>query len=257
MLIDSHCHLPDNLDEAKTVVNFAEADGVVKMINIGTSLKDSRDALTMANHFDNVWSTAAVYPHEDREISIDEIVNELEILIDSSPKIVAIGECGIDLADGENERSLIDQCELFEAQIKLAIKKDLPLVIHNRNGDKYVLELLKKYSSTGNLRGVAHCFASDWEVAQQLINLNFLISFSGMITYPSRKSLLGVVKNVSLDNFVLETDAPYLPPQGHRGEKNEPKYVKIVAQKVAEVKELPFELIAKLSYENTSRVFNI
>lgn len=256
MLIDSHCHLPHNLEEAKILVEDAQKEGVVKFINIGTSIRYSKKAIEIAEQLENVYATVAVYSHDERGVSLDILERKLSDLVDSSEKVVAIGECGVDIDSTENRRSLQEQADLFEMQIRLALEKDLPLIIHNRDGDETVLNLLKKYK-TPKLRGVAHCFATTWETAQELLKLNFYLSFSGMITYSSRKSLLETVEKVPEDRFLVETDAPYLPPQGHRGEKNQPKYVKIVAQKVAEVRKKPISVIENASYTNTSCLFNL
>lgn len=256
MLIDSHCHLPHNLEEAKSQVEDAKKEGVGKFINIGTSLRYSKKAIETAEQLEDVFATVAVYPHDERGIEINILEKKLGDLVAGSNKVVAIGECGIDIGSREGGRSSEEQAKLFEMHIKLAIEKDLPLIIHNRNGDDVVIKLLQKYKGP-KLRGVAHCFASTWNTAKKLLDLDFFLSFSGMITYPSRKELLETVEKVPEDRFLVETDAPYLPPQGHRGEKNQPKYVKIVAQKVAEVRKAPFSIIEHVSYSNTSRLFNL
>jgi TatD DNase family protein len=257
MLIDSHCHLPGKIEEAEKLIKSAEENDVVAFINIGTSIKENLKAIKTANYFKNVFATVAIYPHEDMGSSIESLQQHLEeALTKEKAKIVAIGECGADISNWEGGRNISDQLELFEMQIKLALKYDLPLVIHNRNADDQVISLLKKYKSA-DLKGVAHCFASSWEVAQKYLDMNFFISFSGMVTYPSRKELLTTIVNVPNDMFLVETDAPYLPPQGFRGQPNEPKNVKIVAQYIAEIKKESFESISKLAYDNTRRVFKL
>jgi TatD DNase family protein len=256
MLIDSHCHLPYNLNEAKSLVEGAKKEGVGRFINIGTSINDSKKAIEAAEQLEDVFATVAVYPHEERGVEISTLEEKLSKLVNSSKKVVAIGECGLDISNRESGRSPEEQTELFEMHIRLALEKDLPLVIHNRNGDAIVLKQLRKYKEP-KLRGVAHCFASTWETAKELLDLGLYLSFSGMITYPSRTALLETVKKVPEDRFLVETDAPWLPPQGHRGEKNQPKYVKIVAQKVAEVRKVSFSTIEHISYSNTSCLFNL
>lgn len=258
MLIDSHCHLEhSNYGKSPAeIVAEAESDGVVKFINIGTSIADNVRAVKVADRLSQVYATIAVYPHEDRGLTVGELELALKKQLNLSKKIVAIGECGLDISNWEGGRPLADQIELFEMQIRVALDNNLPLVIHNRNGDEQVLEVLKKYK-TATLRGVLHCFASTWDVAQKFIDLGFYISFSGLVTYPSRKEVQEVAKNISMDRFLVETDAPYLPPQGHRGEVNFPKNVKIVAEKVAQLKEKAFEDVALASYKNTCDLFKI
>jgi len=262
-LIDSHCHLPHNETALKEWLESAAQEGVEKFITIGTSLEDNKKCIQIAEENSKVYTTTGIYPHEDLNISIGDLRHKLQKQLNSSKKIVGIGECGIDITDWHGGRDIQDQIKVFEMQIKLALENNLPLVLHNRNGDEQVIAALTKHSllqiNLHKLKGVAHCFASSWETAQKLLSLGFYISFSGLITYPSRKELLETVQKVPLDKFVLETDSPYLPPQGFRGtgKKNQPKYVRMIAQKVAEIKELPFELICSNSYQNTRKIFNL
>lgn len=257
MLIDSHLHLTDekfkNIEE-KTIQE-ARDTGVEKLVTIGTSLEDNEKVISIIEKYPNVFGVIGIYPHEDLDKELNEIKERFLKQIDNS-KIVGIGECGIDKNDWGKTRKLEEQKKLFELQIETAIENDLPIVIHNREGDKEVLEILEKYKYT-KLRGIAHCFVSSWEIAKRFIDLGFFISFSGIITYPSGKNILETVKNVPLDKFLVETDAPYLAPEGHRGEVNAPKYVRITAQKIAEVKEIAIEEVEHLSYQNTCYIFNL
>jgi len=260
MIIDSHCHIPHRKYEKsiEDILFEAKESGVVKVITIGTSLKENALVKEVALKYPEVYFTVAIYPHEEMGNSIEESLKSLEekFLINKHPKLVAIGECGIDITNWQRGRSLEEQLILFESQIKLAIKYNLPLVIHNRNGNTYVLDLLKKYIPLG-LRGTIHCIDANWDFAKQVLDMGFYISFSGMITYPKKDYLLEVVKSVPLNKFLIETDAPYLAPQKHRGEVNYSKYVKMVAEKVAEVKNESIDVIEKSSYENTSKLFGL
>jgi TatD DNase family protein len=254
-LIDSHCHLPINRTALETVLGEARKNGVEKLVNIGTNVKTSEKACQIAEEQKNVYATVGIYPHEEKNTDFGTLSEKLGKLIHRK-KVVAIGECGIDISEWKGGRSLQDQQNLFELQIKLAITHNLPITMHNRNADKHVLEMLSYYHKEG-LRGVSHCFASSWKTAKKLIDLDFFISFSGLITYPSRKELVETVTKVPMDKFVLETDSPYLPPTGHRGEKNQPKYVKITARKMAELRNEKFETICRHSYENTCHIFGL
>jgi len=267
MLIDSHCHIPHKKyhKSVEEIVEEAKQAGVGKIISIGASIQDSKDVLETAKLFENVFATVGVYPHEDLEKSVGEIGGELEELLEkdqksSKKKIVGIGECGIDIPNGEvsyKTRELDAQKELFKLQIGLAIQHDLPLIIHNRNGDQEVLKILELYKNT-NLKGVVHCFVSNWEFAQKLLDLNFHISFTAIITYPSAgPALIETVKKIPQDKILIETDAPYLAPQEHRGQINYPKYVKITAAKVAQIRNASLEDIERFTYQNTCRLFNI
>jgi TatD DNase family protein len=257
MLIDSHCHLPTlkHNEQLAQKLFEAQSEGVAKLINVGTSIKTSQTALDVAKNYASVFSTISVYPHEDLDMEPKDLVNQLKGL-SSNKKVVAVGETGLDISEWHGGRSVEDQLVLYEEHIKLALDLDLPLILHNRNADDLIISTLKRYKTT-NLRGVAHCFSSTWETAQQLLDLNFMLSFAGMITYPSRKSLLSIIEKVPMDMFLVETDSPYLPPQGHRGEENQPKYVKIVAEKIAQVKQKSLEDIALSSTSNACRLFNL
>lgn len=263
MLIDSHCHLPDKKYKKSPAEIVAEAKsaGVEKMIAVGTSLQGSRETLETAREFEEVYCAVGVYPHEDLERPLGEIHEKLRKILNSSRKdLVGLGECGLDIPEGDvpyKTRPLPEQKELFKLQLGLAVERGLPIVIHNRNADEEILKILEKYQNT-KLKGVAHCYVSDWEFAKKLLHLNIMISFSGIITYPSAgKALLDAVKKVPESSFLVETDAPWLPPQGHRGEVNYPKYVKITAAKIAEIRNSSPERIAELSYKNTCNLFNL
>lgn len=263
MFIDSHCHLPDkkykmDIDQ---IIREAKEVGVEKLVSVGTSLENSREVVELARQFDDIYAVVGVYPHEDLDKSLGEIETELrETLNSTRKKIVAIGECGLDVPNRDvpyKTRDIEEQRELFKMQLGLAVQRDLPAVIHNRNADPEIIDVLTHFKST-KLTGVSHCFSSNWEVAKELLHMNHYISFAGMITYPStRESLLEAVKNIPRDRLLVETDAPYLPPKGHRGEINYPKYVTITAEKLAQVRNTSLEEIENYTYKNTCRLFNI
>lgn len=251
MLIDTHCHLPEN---PGAQIEAAQEWGVTHFINVGTNVKDSLAAIETANKFQNVYATAGIYPHEEQNTPIETLEKQLEdILNSSSLKPTAIGECGIDISNWSNQRPHADQIALFEMQVNIAQKYKLPLSIHNRNGNREILETLKGK----NVKGVFHCFSQSWEFAKKALDMGFYISFSGMITYPQKEILLEVAKKVPLEKFMVETDAPSLPMQAHRGQKNEPKYVKMVAQKIAEIKSVPFDVICTCTSQNACALFNL
>lgn len=256
MLIDSHCHLfHDKYKKSPNdLVKEADAERVTKLICIGTSLAENIPVLNAVAEFPGVYGALGIYPHDDMHKPLEELIDSLEKQITSSPKIVAIGECGIDITEWRGGRSLEEQIPLFEEQLKLAVKLNLPVVIHNRNGEDIVISLVKKYVQAG-LRGVIHCFTSDWDFAQEILDMGFFISFAGNITYPSNNALREIVQKVPVERFLVETDSPYLPPQAHRGQVNEPKYVKIVAEKVAAIKNLSFEETSDYAYKNTCALF--
>ncbi|OGC47863.1 hypothetical protein A2886_03305 [candidate division WWE3 bacterium RIFCSPHIGHO2_01_FULL_42_13] len=265
MLIDTHCHVPDESYEKTPaqLISEASAEGVEKLITIGTNLEDSKIVIKTAEEFESVFAAIGIYPHEEVQRPIDETIQKLRELVDSSNKIVGIGECGFDIAtetvnvQTQTQRPLDEQRMLFEKQIELAMEKDLPLIIHNRNGDAEVLNSLKRFANITNTNptGVAHCFTSTWSFAKQLLDLGFYISFSAIITYPSGKPIWETAQKAPLDKVLVETDAPFLSPQGLRNKVNEPKYVKMTAKTLADIRNISFEELANATYENSCRLF--
>lgn len=254
MLIDSHCHLPDDFKLIDQILENALQNEVNYVVNIGTDLQENSKVIETSEKYGNVFGVIGIYPHSHRDKPIDSLIVELEKQIKAkSARIVAIGECGIDITEWSEQRSVADQIQLFEQQLELAKKYELPVVIHNRSGNEQVFSALNKYS--GDITGVAHCFDDNWEIAKRYLDLNFFISFSGFITYNSKKHLLDVARNVPDDKFVIETDSPYILPKGVSEKPNEPKNVKMVARKIAEVKQKSYEEISDLSVGNTLKLF--
>jgi TatD DNase family protein len=256
MLIDSHCHLiGEKYDKPpKQLIEEANSEGIGALITVGTSLEESEKNIALTKEFENVFTTVGVYPHEDMHLDIKTIRNSLIDLLETSEKIVGIGECGIDISDWKKQRLLKDQEQLFKMQIDLALEHDLPIVIHNRNADTHMINILESYKGQG-LRGVLHCFTSPWSYAKKILDLGLYVSFSGILTYPSGKDLLETAKNAPADKILVETDAPWLPPQGHRGEVNEPKYVKITAKTLADTRNISYEKICETTRSNTCKLF--
>src|SRR3989344_752402 len=256
MFIDSHCHLQDKKfsRDLDNVLERAGSTVVEKIICVGTSLKDSKEVLRLSEKYNQVFATVGIYPNE--EVPDGDFREEL-ITLAKHRKVVAIGECGLDYSDQEGGRQADLQKALFRKQIGTAIQLDLPLVIHNRNADEDILLELSHYKTTGKLKGVFHCFTSDIEFAKKVLDLGFYISFTAMITYPSAKHLEDVIKFIPNDRLLAETDAPYLPPQTHRGERNEPMHVKMTAEKMAQVKGISHADFYAELLNNTQNLFTL
>jgi len=258
MLIDTHCHLTNGILAQKIdeVIDNAKTYGVNKIITVGINLEDSIKAVEIAEKYNEVYAVVGIYPHENLGIDLIKAETSLQKIILSSSKIVGIGECGIDTKPEQKFRNIKEQIRLFEIQIRLCVKNNLPVVIHNRNADDIISSILNKQEYE-SLSGVAHCFTSGWKAAQALLKLNFYLSFSAIITYPSGIELLDIIRKVPEDRFVLETDAPYLPPQDFRNYINEPKYVRITAQKAAEARNADFNYICQKTAQNSCNLFNL
>lgn len=258
MLFDTHCHLihKNYKKSPEEVIQAAEEAGVSLFLHIGTSLKENERAIELAGKHDNVFCAIGIYPHEDRNLSPEELEQSLRGQIKNSKKIVAIGEAGMDISGWQNGRSPEQQLELFERQVKLAVEFGLPLVIHNRNGDGRILSVVGKYVSEG-LTGVCHCFVQDWDYAQKMLDFGFYLGLGGIITYKSGEGVLETVKKAPSDRILLETDSPYLTPGDLRGQVNEPKNIVLVAQKIAEVRGISYDEVCQKTYENGKLLFQL
>lgn len=237
MLIDSHAHLnfPELLSDIDGVLARAKEAGVEKIINIGTNLDDSKIAIDLAQKYDNLYATVGIHPENP---SVDWA--EFEKLA-KSPKVVAIGECGLD-----NKTGLPGQKEIFLKQIEIARKLDLPLIIHMRDSQ----EEMAKIDLTSN-RGVFHCFSGGIEVPS-----SFYISFAGNVTFKSAQNLRDLARLIALEKLLIETDCPFLAPEPLRGSRNEPANVKITATVLAKLHNVSLEEFLKETSTNAKKLFN-
>ena len=256
MLADSHCHTLDSrlVHRADEIVSCLKDDGLEFIVEISADPQESCGAVEFADTHDNVYCTIGVHPHCAREYS-DEF--ERWALSQKSAKVIAVGECGLDYhyPDGAPKEL---QKEAFTRQIRLADKLKLPLVVHTRDAFEDTLAILvenKKYIRNGIL---LHCFSEGAnEVERIQKHFSSYFAFGGAITYKNNKISNGAIRAVPLDRLLVETDAPYLSPEPLRGKINEPKNVRLVAEHIARVLELPFEDIAKATLENTKRFFRL
>ncbi len=252
MLIDTHTHLHDpQFDtDRETVIQRARQNGVDLMITIGTDLETSRQAVELAERYDFVFATVGVHPHEVKTIQ-DNSYQVLERLA-QRPKVVAYGEVGLDFYYMHSPKDL--QQRHFREQIRLAKRLGLPLVIHTRQAPKETLVILQE-EEADEIGGVFHCYTGDLPTAQAAISLNFFISFSGILTFLKALDLQEVARQIPVESLLVETDCPYLAPMPHRGKRNEPSYVRHVAEKLAQLKALPYEELAQITFQNTRKLF--
>ncbi len=260
MLIDSHAHinLPTFDRDREQVFARARQGGIRAIINVGLDLKSSRASLELAQKYEVVFSTVGFHPHEASELKDEDLKVLAELAQDK--KVVAVGEIGLDFYRNLSARK--SQIEAFKKQLDLAVELGLPVVVHCRQAHEEVFNMLSDWVrstlSAGRLRrGVIHCFSGDIEMAQRYIEIGFYISLAGSVTYPSAGELLQVAREIPLDRLLLETDAPFLAPQAYRGKRNEPAYVALIAEKVAQVREVPREMVAGTAANNTIELFKL
>jgi len=263
MLIDTHCHLNFKAFKGKAdpVIERARKAGVKKVIVPGARLDTSKKAVELARKYKEIYAAVGIHPIHARRVKnqMPNLKNKLKKLAENK-KVVAIGECGLDYFRIENSKLKIKKKQklLFKMQIELAQELDLPLIIHNRNAGDDLISILKPYAicHKPRLRAVFHCFSGNFTLLAWALEHNFYIGIDGNITYS--KHVKKVVKRTPLERLLIETDSPYLMPEPLRSTKkfpNEPKNVKIVAEKIAEIKGDSFLRIAKQTTENAEELF--
>lgn len=248
MLIDTHLHL-ENDNKVNTIINEAFVNGVERLIISGCDKKGIEDALEIIKNNDNVYATIGFHPSEVTLVT-DNDLESLKDILKSNPKIVGVGEIGLDYHYGKDDKS--EQLELFEAQLKIAQELEMPVVIHSRDAFQDTYDCLKKY----NLNGVIHCFNGSIEVANLYIKLGYCLGIGGVITFKNSK-LFTVVENIPLENIVLETDSPYLAPEPYRGSTNSPKYIPIIVDKISSIKKVSTKEVEKITTNNVFRIFDL
>ena len=247
-LIDTHCHL-SLTDDIDSILMDATKDDVLKLIISGCDAKSIRDGLEIIYRYPEIYMTVGFHPDEVDNIT-DKDINDLEILLKTNKKIVGIGEIGLDYY--HNDMNKERQKEYFIKQLELAEKYDLPVVIHSRESIQDVYDILKEHHN----RGVIHCFSGSLEMAKEFIKIGFYLGIGGVITFKNSK-LKDVVSELSLDNIVLETDSPYLAPEPHRGHTNYPKNVKLVAQFIHKLKEIPLDEVKEITTKNVYKIYSL
>jgi len=253
-LIDSHCHL-DRLDltpydnKLVNALTYANQVGVGHMLCVSINMENFNSVFNIAKEFDFISASVGVHPNETdgHDPSVDEL-----IALAADKDIVAIGETGLDYFRSEGDLSW--QQDRFRRHITASKETKKPLIIHMRDATEDTLRILKE-EKADEVGGVMHCFVEDWEVAQKALDLNFVISFSGIVTFKNAQALQLVAKNVPQDKILIETDSPYLAPVPYRGKSNQPAYVVQVAEKIAELRDIDVEEVAEITTKNYYNLF--
>lgn len=246
MWFDSHCHLPSD-GSAPSVVDDAVAGGVLGMVNVGTSLASSVTCIDTARGLDRVWASAGVHPHD-----ATDGVDGLDELLDA-PEIVAVGEAGLDYHYMNSPAA--EQRRVFAAQIELANRRDLPLIIHTREAWDETFEILDAEGTPA--RTVLHCFTGGVDEMTECVDRGMYVSFSGIVTFPRAPEVRAAAQRCPLDRLLVETDAPYLAPVPHRGRTNRPAWVACVGEAVAEERGIAASELASATAANAATVFGM
>jgi len=250
-LIDTHAHLDFHQYDAdrEEVIARAREANVTRIITIGIDRQTSEKAIEIAENHHNIYAAIGIHPHDANEAT-DEDIEVLKELI-QHPKVVAIGEVGLDFYRNISPPDV--QRRLFRMFLDWSSEYGKPLIIHTREAEDEILTILKERSKSG-WRGVFHCFPGDQKMAETVIEMGFLVSFTGNITFKNSRSL-AVARDVPMERLMVETDSPFLTPVPHRGKRNEPAFINFVAQKIAEVKDIPVQQVARITTANAQNLF--
>ena len=252
MFFDTHTHLDDERfdDDRHELIDSIYKSGVTLMVNIGADLKSSKASVELAGRYDFIYAAVGVHPHDAASLK-EADMDTLRKLADH-PKVVAVGEIGLDYYYDNAPRDT--QKKWFRRQIELARELNLPYIVHDRDAHGDAMEVIK---STGYYNGVFHCYSGSAQMAKELVDLGFYISFAGPLTFKNGKKPQEVAKEVPMERLLIETDSPYLTPEPHRGKRNDSSYVRFVCEKLAEIKGISVEDAASITKENGKNFFGI
>lgn len=254
MFVDTHAHLFNEYfkDDLEEVLKRAKDNGIDHIVVPGTDLNTSREAVALAEKYENIYAAVGVHPHDTKDWN--DSVSETLLNLSRHEKVVAIGEIGLDYYYDYSPKEM--QIRAFEAQLELAMKEGMPVIIHNRDASEDVMRIIRGYRNT-SLRAQFHCFAGTLEEARELIEMNHLLSFTGNITFKKADAMLEVLRNIQVENLLLETDSPYMTPVPYRGKRNEPSYISLAAQKIADIQQISVDNVAQATSYNAFSMYGI
>ncbi len=272
MLIDIHAHIDDDKlkDDVENVVKRASEAGVKYIVNATCDIDSINDTLALAKKFENVYATLGIHPQALFEY--DEKVENMIYAEKDNPKVIGVGEIGLDYHDMETQIAYIKQSypqyqnitedevikvqkDIFIKQIKLASRMNLPIVVHSRDATQDTLEIIKEYAAILPQKGLIHCFSGSAEIAREYFKLGFYISVGGSVTFKNARNIPEVLRQCGIDNVMLETDCPYLCPEPYRGQINEPKNVVLVNDKIADLLDLDYKEVEEKTTANARKLF--
>ena len=256
MITDSHCHLdyPKLYDQLDDIVKRAEYNQVKYLLTICTTLKSFERIKLIITKYKNIYGTFGIHPHESEKYTQVDSKFILDIK-NKHNKIIGIGETGLDFYYNHSEKEI--QKKSFIEHISAASQLNIPIIVHSRNAEVDTYEILKSESKNSNLKVLIHCFTGSRDFAKKLIDLNFYISVSGIITFKKSIELADTVSSIPMENLLVETDSPYLAPLPYRGKDNEPSYIIHTVEKLSQIKKLPNESIVINTTNNFMKLFNL
>jgi TatD DNase family protein len=252
--IDSHAHLDDKRfdTDRDELINSLSDNGIEAVLNPGADLKSSKNALFLAEKYPFIYAAVGCHPHDTKYMN-DDTMNIFKEMAKNN-KVIAIGEIGLDYYYDNSDRDT--QKKWFREQIRLAKELDLPYIVHDRDAHEDILNIMKEEHYDG-ARGILHCYSGSVELSREFIKLGFYISLAGPVTFAKARVSKLVAKEIPFDKLLIETDSPYLTPEPFRGKRNEPKYVRYVAEEIAKIRNVSIDEVAERTKENFKTLFEI
>ena len=251
-LVDSHCHLyyEPYINDIQLTINECQKYNIKKMLSISVDFETSIANINIAKKYPEIYCTVGIHPNSTLNTAEKEL-DKIESLINKTKKIIGIGETGLDYYREYNKEN---QCLFFTRQIELAIKYNMPIIVHTREAENDTYNILKKFSDK-NLKIIIHCFSGSDKFALKCIEMGCYISFSGNITFKNADNLRKICKMIDLNKILIETDSPYLSPVPFRGKKNRPSNVRFVCEKIAQIKQIEFSEVSSITTKNFNQIF--
>lgn len=247
-IIDTHIHYDDDMyaNDVDLLLEKVHQYGVSRIITSGTGNITNKKAVELAEKYDYVYATVGLHPElidDNSQINIEQYLKH--------PKVVAVGEIGLDYHYRDDNKDV--QKALFEQQIELAIKYNMPIVVHDRDAHNDTMQILNKYKP----KGTVHCYSGSVEMAREIVKLGMFLGIGGVVTFKNARKTVEVVEQIPLDNIVLETDGPYLAPTPYRGKRNHSAFISLVAQRIAEIKKTSIKQVLDVTSQNAINLYNL
>ncbi|SFO51764.1 TatD DNase family protein [Pseudobutyrivibrio sp. JW11] len=255
MIFETHAHYDDEKfdeDRVELLSHLLRENNIGNIVNVGATFRGCKDSIKLAEEYDNVYAAIGIHPEEIDEIN-EDVINWLREN-SSNPKVVAIGEIGLDYYWVKESEQRAKQRLWFDRQMDLALEVNLPVIIHSRDAAEDTLNTIIRYNTQG-LKGIVHCYSYSKEIAMEYVKMGWYIGVGGVVTFKNGRKLVETVEAIPIENIVLETDCPYMAPVPHRGERNSSIYLSHVAEKIAELKGLTVKEVEDITYENALRVY--
>ncbi len=254
MIIDSHCHLISSRYKKPIheIIDICEASNISLLLNIATKEKEFNEILSLSNKYRQIYNSVGIHPHETENLNKNVFI-KIDEIIKNNKKTIAVGETGLDFYYNHSKKE--DQIKSFEKHIDIALEHNLPIVVHSRDAEKETKDILYSYTKNKNLTGVIHCFTGSEQFAREMMDINFYISFSGIITFKNSSYLRNVVSKIDKDKILVETDSPFLAPIPNRGKTNIPAFIVHTIKQISDILNIDEVDVEKITSDNFFKLF--